>query len=241
MSAAFEAAGLGVALGGRMVVRDLDLAVAPGRWFGLLGVNGSGKTTLLRCLAGRLPAAAGRVLVGGADLTRDEAGRSARFGFASPPDALPGELTAADLIGLVAALHGADPTAPADLYQALGIADLGRRRIGQMSSGMRQRVAIFLAFLGSPRIVLLDEPFNWLDPVAAVEVKAALRAMVGEGLTLVTALHDVATFATRCDEGLVLHEGRVLRRFASEALAAGRRDLQALEDEVYRAFRADGA
>ena len=172
----------------------------------MLGTNGSGKTTLLRAAAGRLTPHAGRIWIDGEDLTDAPAKRARAIGYAPALDTLPEALTAKELLTLAARARRTEADRPADLYEALGLAGLSDRRIGAMSSGMRQRVAVFCAFLGSPRVVLLDEPFNWLDPVAAYDAKACFAGMATT--VLVTALHDVATFATRCCGGVLMHDGR---------------------------------
>lgn len=92
---------------------------------------------------------------------------------------------------------------------ALGIDHLLQRSVGACSAGIRQRVAIALAFAGGHSLVVLDEPFNWLDPVASFDLRQAFRTLVEGGLTLITALHDLGTLATACDEGAMLADGRV--------------------------------
>ena len=105
---------------------------------------------------------------------------------------------------------------------------------------MRQRVSVFTAFIGAPAVVLLDEPFNWLDPVAAHDLKLMLAEWVAAGGALVTALHDIATFATRCDLGLLIHDGKVARAFDAGEMAAGRGDVLGFEEVVYQTFKAAG-
>ena len=109
---------------------------------------------------------------------------------------MPASLSGRELFAILAAeIPGeaeADPLHP--LRRALDFDPFLDRRIGALSAGMRQRLAIFAAFLGRPRAVILDEPFNWLDPICAFDTKEALKALVvGEQLTLVTALHETAT------------------------------------------------
>jgi ABC-type multidrug transport system ATPase subunit len=236
-----EVASLDLDLGRRRILDQVAFAAPAAGWFGLLGVNGSGKTTLLRAIAGRLQPRSGSIRIAGQDLAADPAARAHRVGFSPPPDSLPEELTGRELIDLVAAARRASPNEPPALAEALEVRALDRRLIGQMSSGMRQRLALYTAFIGQPDLVLLDEPFNWLDPVAAYELKAALRIWTAAGGCLVTALHDVAAFALRCDGGVLMHEGRVLRRFNPEEMAAGRTDLAAFEEAIYRIFRAEHA
>ncbi|HWA61580.1 MAG TPA: ATP-binding cassette domain-containing protein [Caulobacteraceae bacterium] len=227
-----------VSIGRRRIVRGVSFEAAAGEWFGLLGANGSGKTTILRALNGRLVIDAGEVRLAGQGIGRDLEALATRIGFAPPPDSLPEELTAGELLTLVGRARRADPRAPAALYRALDVAWLQDQPIGAMSAGMRQRVCLFTAFVGEPEAVLLDEPFNWLDPVAAYDLKAALRGWVDAGGALVTAVHDIAAFATRCERGLLLHDGAVVKTFDPAEMAAGRTDILRFEDTVYEAFKA---
>lgn len=233
-----RADGLCVSIGTKRIVSDIGFSVAAGQWFGLLGANGSGKTTLLRAMNGRLSIEKGSLKLGGREMARDTRARAWRFGFAAAPDTLPGELTCKELIELVSQARAAPAREPAALYEALGIADLEKVAIWRMSAGMRQRVALFTAFIGEPDAMLLDEPFNWLDPVAAHDLKKALAAWVKAGRILITALHDIAAFATRCDAGLLIHEGRVIRAFGEAAMSTGRGDVMGFEDAVYETFKA---
>ena len=94
-----------------------------------------------------------------------------------------------------------------------------------------------LAFAVPSHIVILDEPFNWLDPVAAFDVRAALAGMVKEGLTLITALHDLTTLCGFCDSGIVLAKGRVSLQLDKPRLLAGRNDAARFERELVAALR----
>ena len=111
---------------------------------------------------------------------------------------------------------GRDPADPLRaLRRALAFDPYIDQRIGTLSQGMRQRLAIFCAFLARPRAVLLDEPFNWLDPISAFDTKAALAGLVAQGLTLVTALHDIASLVRQCEAGLLLSDGRSASRLGA--------------------------
>lgn len=200
---------LSVRRGSDRVVHDIDLKVTEWCWVGLIGANGSGKTTLLRAMAGRLPIESGRCVIDGMDLSSARDARARHFGFAPPADRLPDALRVDNCLQLVGGTLDQALVRLGPLRRALGIDALLHRWIGDCSAGMRQRVAIALAFVEGRRIVILDEPFNWLDPVAAYDVKQALRSMVDDGLTLLTALHDLATLVTACDAGLMLADGRV--------------------------------
>ena len=231
MSPSLRARGLNVALGGRTIVAIDRLELDGPGWIGVIGSNGSGKTTLLRALGGRLPVAAGEIEIDGIPCARDRARRAMRIGFAPEIAALPPELTGCDVLSLVARPFGAAIDAPAlaALRAALGVESFWRRRVGTWSAGMRQRLAIYAAFVGGQAIVILDEPFNWLDPVSSFDAKAAIRDLARGGRLIVTALHDVATFTQYCDSGLLLADGRIALALSPDEIARGRADLSAFE------------
>ena len=229
MSADILLTGAAVDRGGHRVVQAVDLTVAAGSWFGLIGANGSGKTSLLRALVGRLPLAGGSCRIGGEEMATDRAARAACIGFAPPPDKLPDALRGRDVLELVGGNIDAVLPRLGLVSGALGLASLLDRWIGDYSAGMRQRIAIAAAFAGGHQRVILDEPFNWLDPVATFDLRQALRQMVEGGLTLMTALHDLTTLAASCDTGLMLADGRVAMTLTEDVLRAGAQDPQAFE------------
>ena len=209
VTVAIQLTGASVDRSGTRVIHDVDLIVPAASWFGLIGANGSGKTSLLRAIAGRLPFASGSCVIDGADLVENRTARAERFGFAPPADRLPDALRVRDLLELVSGNIDVASERLGPVRAALGIDELLNKWMGDCSTGMRQRVAIALAFAGAQSLVVLDEPFNWLDPVAAFDLRQALRTLVDGGLTLLTALHDLGTLSTSCDEGMMLADGRV--------------------------------
>ena len=229
MIAAIQLTQASIERSGTRVVHDVDLVVPTGSWFGLIGANGSGKTSLLRAVAGRLPFASGVCVVDGVDVTEDRFARARRFGFAPPADRLPDALRVCDLFEFA----GGDVDAACErlgpIRAALGIDQLLDKWVGDCSAGMRQRAAVALAFAGGQSLVILDEPFNWLDPVAAFDLRQALRTLVDGGLTLVTALHDLGTLATACCEGMMLADGRVALAIDRAALVEASRAPQDFE------------
>lgn len=221
--------GVAVERGGRLAVHGVDLTVTRGTWFGLIGANGSGKTSLLRALAGRLPFAAGSCRVDGHELVAQRSERALRFGFSPPADKLPEALRVRSALELVGGDIDGVCSRLGPLEVALGLAPLLNQWIGDCSAGMRQRVAVAAAFAGGHSIVVLDEPFNWLDPVAVFDLREALRAKVDGGLTLVTALHDLVTLATACTAALMLADGKVAMTLDSDMLRMAARDPHAFE------------
>ena len=237
MNTAIELGDVTVRRGGKPIVHGLSAQIPEARWFGVMGANGSGKTTLLRAIAGRLPIASGRCAIRGEETTQDRDARASAIGFAPPIERLPASLRVRELL----ALAGDDPALQAQrnhaLWQALGIDDLLEVQVGRCSSGMKQRAALALAFARPTRIAILDEPFNWLDPVAAYDTRAVLAELVADGLTLVTALHDLTTLCGFCDAGLVLARGRVSLHLDGPTLRTGREDAARFERDLIAALR----
>ena len=237
MTDAIAITGLTVNRSGRPIVHNVSAAIAAASWFGVLGANGSGKTTLLRAIAGRLPVAGGSCVIFGDELAHDRSARGRAIGFAPPIEHLPVLLKVRELLDLAGDPVGVQQERNAALWHALGIAELLNVPVGECSSGMLQRAALALAFAVPSRIVILDEPFNWLDPVAAFDVRAVLAGMVNEGLTVVTALHDLTTLCGFCDCGIVLAKGRVSLQLDKARLRAGRDDAARFERELVAALR----
>lgn len=225
---------------GQPVVADFSYAHDGPGWIGLVGANGSGKTTLLRALAGRLPVRSGRILLGGVDLAGDRAARAAMIGFAVEGAMLPGDLTPRELFAIAAEDREAiDAPALAGLRAALDVDRFIDRSCATLSAGMRQRVALLAAFLDLPSIVILDEPFNWLDPLTAFDTKQALRALVAnQGVTLITALHDAGTLTGSCDRGILMSAGRIALTLEAPDLRAGLSDPTAFEARMVAWLRA---
>lgn len=237
MSPAVDLAGAMVERSGQRVVHDVDLTISRGSWFGVIGANGSGKTSLLRALAGRLPFAGGSCRVDGGELVDDRPTRAQRFGFSPPADKLPDALRGRDVLELVGGGIDDVRSRLGRLHEALGLAPLLDRWIGDCSAGMRQRIAVAAAFAGGHPLVILDEPFNWLDPVAIFDLREALRDMVDGGLTLITALHDLGTLASVCDAGLMLADGRVALVLDEDMLRAAAKNPQAFERQTIDCLR----
>jgi len=237
MSAALAITGLNVNRGGHPIVLDVSAVVMTGSWLGVIGANGSGKTTLLRAIAGRLPIAQGNCEVFGQECAGDRAARAQAIGFAPPIEHFPVSLRLRQLLELAGDPLEVQHKRNGDLWDALGLPDLLDIPAGECSSGMCQRAAIALAFAKPCRIVILDEPFNWLDPVVAFDVRAVMARLVGEGLALITALHDLTTLCGFCDSGIVMAKGRVSLTLDTDMLRGGRNDSARFESDLVTALR----
>ena len=237
MTAAISIKRMTVTRSGRTIVQDVNADISQSRWFGVVGANGSGKTTLLRAVAGRLPIAIGSCSIFGEECAQDRSLRAKAIGFAPPIERLPTSLRAIDLLELAGDRVSVQQQRNPALWKALGITELMDTPIGECSSGMRQRVALVLAFALPSRIVILDEPFNWLDPVAAFDTRSALATMVEDGLTLITALHDITTLCGFCHSGVVMAKGGISLQLDETTLRAGKTDAARFESEMVSALR----
>ncbi|QXQ07324.1 ATP-binding cassette domain-containing protein [Sphingosinicellaceae bacterium] len=234
--AAIAVSEMSVLRGGNLVVDRMSMTIDHGRWFGLIGANGSGKTSFLRGLVGRLPCYAASCAIDGVELRDEPRLRAARIGFMPPSEHLPAALTCRQLFFIAQPDEAIWRNGVSDVSEAIGIGKLLDRRVGDCSAGMKQRIAIGVAFATGKDTVILDEPFNWLDPVAAFDLRIALRKRVEKGLTLVTALHDMLTL-TSCDEGSLIGDGKVIANLSNFDIYAGRNDVTGFETEMIALLR----
>jgi ABC-2 type transport system ATP-binding protein len=213
MPAQVETIGLRVAFGPVVAVHSLDLAVQPAASVALVGRNGAGKSTTLRVLAGVLPATSGEVLIAGIDVTRDPAAAKARVGYCPDVGGLIPRATPWEHLALAAQLRGLRSnwteraTALLELFDLGGAAD---RVTAGFSHGMGRRLSVVLAVLHEPQVLLLDEPFDGVDPLgvdATLEVIAQARSS-GSAVVVSTHLLDLA--ARACEEVVVLRAGRIV-------------------------------
>ena len=223
MNALLETRGVHVAFGDDVVLRGIDLRIAQGEWVALIGPNGSGKTTLLRALVGMVALSTGSVSIGGHDLEAQPRQAKAAVGFAIDPERLPGLLTGRECLGLFAGARGLPevPRSTVSLAEALALAPVLDRRVANYSLGMRQKLGILLGLIGEPPLLLLDEPFNGLDPRSALVFKQHLDALVVRGGTSVlVATHSLDIAERHASKVVLLTEGRVRHIWDAIELAA---------------------
>lgn len=218
---AVTARGITVRRGLVLAVDAVSLVVPRSTWFGVIGANGSGKTSVLRALCGRLPCEMESCLVDGIELRDSPEDRARQLGFMVPAEALPNALTCEQVFALIQPERDQWRSKIGAVWDAIALDRLLDRRIATCSAGMRQRIAIGAGLLSGRGTVILDEPFNWLDPVAALDLRTALRAQVDSGLTLISALHDMITLSA-CDAGVLLGKGKIVKTLSTAEIEAGR-------------------
>jgi ABC-2 type transport system ATP-binding protein len=207
MPDAIEVEGLRVVRGGRAVVPGLSFTVASGSVTGLLGPSGSGKSTLMRAIVGVQRVAAGRVQVLG-----QPAGSVAargRVGYVTQAPSIYGDLTVQENLAYFGAIIGAAPGQTTDVIEAVSLGDDAHHRVDRLSGGQEARVSLATALLGSPELLVLDEPTVGLDPLLRQELWALFHELAGTGTTLLVSSH-VMDEADRCDRLLLLRDGQLL-------------------------------
>lgn len=207
---------------GTAVIEDVDLAVPPGRVLTLLGPSGAGKTTLLRLVAGLQAPSAGRVEIGGEDVTAHPAAQRP-VGLVAQHPALFPDLSVLDNVAFRLRLQprlAADAAARArDALGLLGIAGLAARRSGELSEGEQQRVALARALAAGPAVLLLDEPLAHLDHGLRRALREEIRALQSRlGLTLVWVTHDHAEAMAVSDHIALLDRGRIVQQGSPRSL-----------------------
>lgn len=210
--------------GARLALDDVNLAVAEGEIFGLLGPNGGGKTTLFRILGTLLPPSGGTAWICGHDVVAESAAVRSSLGVVFQSPSLDPQLTVAENMrcgGSLYGLHGVELEKRwRETAAALRVEDRANDLVKNLSGGLQRRVEIAKSLLPRPRVLLLDEPSTGLDPVARVELWAILERLRMEvGLTTVLTTH-LMDEAERCGRVAILHRGRLLACDAPEALRA---------------------
>lgn len=220
--------------GKNIIIDKISLDISKGSWTGIIGANGSGKTTFLQAISGRSHVDSGEIYFGERNYSNNREDLASKIGFVCNIFDLPQHLTTYQLIQL---LQDGQPEKHAFLKTILGIDDFINRPIEELSSGTKQKIAIYLAFLREPELVILDEPFNWLDPVVAFDLKQAFKQLIEEGLTLITALHDISTFTQYCTDGILLTSNKSPLMVDKGTLELGRANIASFERKIIEELR----
>lgn len=199
--------GLRKAYGNRVVVDGLDLDVPAGEIVGLIGANGAGKTTTVECIQGLRKPDAGTLRVLGYDPVTQAEELRPLIGSQLQDSALPDRLRVAEAVGLFSTARARDG---GDLLERFGLAQRRRSAFASLSGGERQRLFLVLALLNRPRLVILDELTQGLDPTARRNVWAAVRQLHDEGTTVLLVTHEIDEAEVLCGRVVAMREGRVL-------------------------------
>ncbi|MFK0237808.1 ABC transporter ATP-binding protein [Streptomyces vinaceus] len=208
---AIELSGLTKRYGPVVGVDGLDLAVRPGEVFGFLGPNGAGKTTTLRCLTGLIRPTAGRVRVFGLDPVTDHRRLAPQLGYLPGELRLYPELSGAQTLDLLSSLQGVPVPRRAELCDRLGLTpSVLARPVGTYSRGMKQKLGLVQALQHDPRLVVLDEPTEGLDPLVQETFFLLLNEAAQAGRTVLLSSHVLPEVQRSCGRVAIVREGRLV-------------------------------
>jgi ABC-2 type transport system ATP-binding protein len=204
-----------------VAVDQLNLQVAEGEIFGLVGPDGAGKTTTLRLLSGLLDPSGGQVTVAGYNVAKDPGKVKDRIGYMAQRFGLYNDLTTEENMLFYADLFGISPYERDGLMERLlkmmRLAPFRNRQAGKLSGGMKQKLALMCTLLHHPKILLLDEPTNGVDPVSRRDFWTILYQLVKDGMTVVIATAYLDE-AERCNRVGLMHQGKLIRCDQPDAL-----------------------
>jgi len=218
-----EVEGLTKKYGSTVAVDDLSFSVLPGTVTGFLGPNGAGKSTTMRAVLGLVRPTAGTTAVLGMQYSELDQPLRRVGALLETFDAHPGR-SGRNHLRVLALAGGISRSRVDDVLSLVDLREAGRRRVKGYSLGMRQRLGLAAALLGDPEVLVLDEPTNGLDPQGIRWLRDFLRALAGEGRTILISSHVLAEVAQTVDEVVIIHRGKLIQHAAiaeMEAMAAG--------------------
>lgn len=222
---ALRLSGLHKVFGRHVAVNHVDLVVPAGAFFGLVGPNGAGKTTALSMAVGLLRPDEGRSEVLGIDVWRDAPAAKTLLGVLPDGLAMPERLTGRELLTFIGELRGMAREVLArrvqELLEVMELGDAERTLVADYSTGMRKKIGLATALLHGPRLLVLDEPFEAVDPVSAAALKAILLRFVAAGGSVLLSSHVMALVEQLCDTVAVMAKGSVVAAGPLDEIRAG--------------------
>lgn len=206
---AIETAGLTKRFGEFTAVQDVSLQIGPGEIFGFLGPNGAGKSTTIRCLLDLIRPSEGECRIVGLDSRKDAVEIRRHLGFLPSDLALYPNLTGRETLQFLANLRGGVDWAWVDALADRFDADLAKK-VGELSSGNRQKVGLIQAFMNRPEVVILDEPITGLDPLVQLEFHTLMREHVREGSTVFLSSHTLSEVERVADRVGFIRRGHLI-------------------------------
>ena len=199
--------------GARLVIKDIDFDLYPGEIFGFLGPNGSGKTTTIKLMLGLLPINSGRITICGKDVGNEFEAALANVGGIVENPEMYGYLTGRQNLELFRRMFDSVEKERIDeVARIVGIAERLGDKVSKYSLGMRQRLGIAQALLADPKVLVLDEPTNGLDPMGIKDLRDLLKKLTAEkGVSVFVSSHQLAELDLMCDRVAVINSGSILR------------------------------
>ena len=223
--AAVEIRGLTKLFDDQVAVDRINLAIPSGSFYGLVGRNGAGKTTTISMVTGMLQPTEGTALIRGIDMWAEPLKAKAHLGVLPDGVHLFDKLTGEQLITYSGYLHGIDKETVAsrvkDLLAAMDLTDAAGRAVADYSAGMTKKIALAAALIHAPSVLILDEPFEAVDPVSAANIQDILRGFVASGGTVILSSHVMDLVQRLCDHVAIMDSGRILAAGTVDEVRAG--------------------
>lgn len=196
-----------------LAVKDVSFKCYPGEVFSLLGPNGAGKTTTLRMLATILKPTSGKIKVMDIDLSENPELARSKMGFLTGSTGLYERLTADEILNYFGSLYGITKeqlsSRKENLYNLLDMEDFINKRIGQLSTGMKQKVSIARTMIHDPDVVVFDEPTSGLDVITAENIIKLIKDCKNNGKTVIFSSHIMSEVDLLCDKLAIIHKGEI--------------------------------
>jgi ABC-2 type transport system ATP-binding protein len=222
---AISTQGLSRHFGALIAVADVDLHVAPGQFFGFLGPNGAGKSTIIKMLTGLLSPTAGKIEILGLDLASSLVEVKRQIGVVPEGLALFGRLTGSEFLNFVGRMYGLERETAAkraaELLDFMQLASEPKKLVTDYSHGMQKKLALAAAVIHGPKVLILDEPFEGVDAIAANTLKVMLQSMIARGATIFLTSHVLEIVERLCSHLAIIHRGKLVAQGSLEELRAG--------------------
>lgn len=224
-TAAIELRNLTKVFDNTIAVAGINLSIPKGSFYGVVGPNGAGKTTSLNMATGLLIPDHGTAYINGIDIWENPAQAKPLIGVMPDGVRLFDRLSGPALVAYMGMLHGLSKdeaeARAASLIKVLGLEEAGKKLVTDYSAGMTKKVSLACALVHNPEIVILDEPFEAVDPVSAATIREILNSVVAKGGTVILSSHVMETVEKLCTHVAIFNQGRVLASGTTEEVAAG--------------------
>ncbi len=195
-------------------VDNISFECKPGRIFSLLGPNGAGKTTALRMISTLLKPSSGKIIVANLDVEEFPTEVRSKIGFLTGSTGLYARLTPNEMVKYFADLNGLDDATfqkrKDELFTLLGVHEFANKRIGTLSTGMKQKVSIVRTMIHNPEVVVFDEPTSGLDVITAANIIELIRQCKAQNKTVIFSSHIMEEVNLLCDDLAIMHNGKIL-------------------------------
>jgi ABC-2 type transport system ATP-binding protein len=219
-----------------VAVRDMNLEVSSGQFFGFLGPNGAGKSTTIKMLTGLLAPTSGSIELVGLDFLSHPEEVKRQIGVVPEGMALFGRLTGNEYLNFVGRMYGLDRQTAAqraaELLEFMQLADQPKKLVTDYSHGMQKKLALAAAVIHAPKILFLDEPFEGVDAVAAGTLKSMLQRMIARGATIFLTSHVLEIVERLCSHVAIIQRGELVAQGSLEELRAGVRAQSTTNDAL---------